>query len=193
MSKKTGKLAKFRTYYKKKKETPLFVFFEWIRIILIAAVVALLLNCFVIFNAVVPSASMETTIMTGTRMIGNRLAYSFGNGPERGDIVIFKYPDDETQVFVKRVIGVPGDTVEIISGVTYVNGVAIDEPYLTDTPFELDFGPYVVPEGCYFMLGDNRNNSKDSRYWENTFVTEDEILAKAVIKYWPLSEIGLVG
>lgn len=192
VEKKQSKFSKFREYYRSKKDTPLFVFFEWVRIILIAAVVALLLNCFVIFNAIVPSASMETTIMTGTRMIGNRLAYSFGNTPERGDIVIFKYPDDETQVFVKRVIGIPGDTVEIISGVTYVNGEAIDEYYLTETPFELDFGPYEVPEGCYFMLGDNRNNSKDSRYWTNTYVEEDAILAKAVVKYWPLSEIGFV-
>ena len=166
-------------------------FLSWVSVVAIALAVALLLNCFVIINSVVPSSSMETTIMTGSRMFGFRLAYLF-NGPEQGDIIIFRYPDDESQTFVKRVIGVPGDTVEIKAGVTYVNGEVLDEPYLNETPLAADFGPYVVPEDCYFVMGDNRNHSRDARYWTNTYVRKDQILAKAVICYWPLSDFGIL-
>ena len=171
--------------------------FEWVRVIVIAVVAALVLNCFIIINSVVPSGSMESTIMTGSRMFGFRLAYLF-NGPEQGDIIIFKYPVDESQTFVKRVIGVPGDTVEIKGGVTYVNGEVLDEPYLNETPYELDFGPYVVPEDSYFVMGDNRNHSNDARYWTDSngnpinFVTRKQILAKAIICYWPLSDFGIL-
>ena len=164
---------------------------SWVRVLVIAVAVALILNCFIIINSVVPSGSMESTIMSGSRMFGFRLAYMF-DGPQQGDIVIFRYPDDESQTFVKRVIGTPGDTVEIKAGVTYVNGEILDEPYLNETPSALDFGPYVVPEDSYFVMGDNRNHSNDARYWTNTYVTRKQILAKAIICYWPLSDFGLL-
>lgn len=172
-------------------------FLDWVKIILIALAAALVINCFVIINSVVPSGSMEQTIMTHSRMFGFRLSYLF-SGPEQGDIIIFKYPVDEKQIFVKRVIGTPGDVVEIAGGVTYVNGEMLDEPYLNETPEYLDFGPYVVPEDCYFVMGDNRNHSNDSRYWEDeagnavNFVTRKEVLAKAVLCYWPLSRFGIL-
>ena len=166
-------------------------FISWIKVIVIAVAVALILNCFVIINSVVPSSSMESTIMTGSRMFGFRLAYIF-NGPSQGDIIIFRYPDDEKQTFVKRVIGTPGDTVEIIDGVTYVNGEILEEPYLNEEPAKLSFGPYTVPENSYFVMGDNRNHSNDARYWTNTYVTKSEILARAVICYWPLSDFGIL-
>ncbi len=171
-------------------------FFDWIKVILIAVAAAILINCFVIINSVVPSGSMESTIMTHSRMFGYRLAYLFSE-PEQGDVIIFKYPVDEKQIFVKRVIGTPGDTVEIIGGVTYVNGEVLDEPYLNETPYDLDFGPYVVPEDSYFVMGDNRNHSNDARYWEKdghavSFVTREEILAKAVLCYWPLNRFGVI-
>lgn len=165
--------------------------FSWLMVIAIAVAAALILNCFVIINSVVPSSSMESTIMTDSRMFGFRLAYLF-NGPERGDIIIFRYPDNEKQTFVKRVIGCPGDTVEIIGGVTYVNGEALDEPYLNETPKELDFGPYIVPEDSYFVMGDNRNHSNDARYWKKTYVTKKQILAKAILCYWPSDRFGLL-
>lgn len=165
--------------------------FSWLKVIIIAVAVALIINCFIIINSVVPSSSMETTIMTGSRMFGFRLAYLF-NGPEQGDVIIFRYPDDETQTFVKRVIGVSGDVVEIKQGVTYVNGEILDEPYLKETPDSEDFGPYEVPENCYFVMGDNRNHSNDARYWDNTYVSRKQILAKAVICYWPFSEFGTI-
>ena len=166
--------------------------FQWVLVILGAVILAFLIDTFVIVNAQIPSGSMENTIMTGDRVFGNRLAYKFSD-PKRFDIIIFKYPDDESQLFIKRIIGLPGETVEIHDGNIYINGS--DSP-LEDVdikePMEGSFGPYTVPEGCYFIMGDNRNNSRDSRYWENTFVSEDEILGKAVFRYWPLNKLKLL-
>ncbi|XME02847.1 signal peptidase I [Lachnospiraceae bacterium C1.1] len=156
---------------------------EWVAVVVVAVVLAYFVNHFIIVNAIVPSSSMETTIMTGDRVIGNRLAYSFSE-PERGDIIIFKFPDDESKLYIKRLIGLPGETVEIKEGKVFVDGEALDEPYLTVTT-EGTFGPYTVPEGHYFMLGDNRNNSADSRYWNNTYLAREKIVGKAVFKYWP--------
>ena len=166
--------------------------FQWVLVIIGAVILAFLIDTFVIVNAQIPSGSMENTIMTGDRVFGNRLAYKFSD-PKRFDIIIFKHPEDESQLFIKRIIGLPGETVEIHDGNIYINGS--DTP-LEDVdikePMEGSFGPYTVPEGCYFVMGDNRNNSRDSRYWENTFVSEDEILGKAVLRYWPLNEIKLL-
>ena len=163
--------------------------FQWVLVIIGAVILAFLIDTFVIVNAQIPSGSMENTIMTGDRVFGNRLAYKFSD-PKRFDIIIFKYPDDESQLFIKRIIGRPGETVEIHDGNIYINGS--DTP-LEDVdikePMEGSFGPYTVPEGCYFVMGDNRNNSRDSRYWENTFVSEDAILGKAVLRYWPLNKM----
>ena len=164
---------------------------EWVLIIVIALAAALFINFVIIINSVVPSGSMESTIMTNSRMMGLRVTYWFSD-PQQGDIIVFKYPDDPSQNFVKRVIGVPGDTVEIIHGVTYVNGEVLDEPYLNETPLDKNFGPYEVPEGCYFVMGDNRNNSNDARYWKNTYVTRDAVLGKALFVYWPISRIGVL-
>ena len=102
---------------------------------------------------------MEQTIMTGDRVFGNRLAYKTKD-QERFDIVIFKYPDDPSQLFVKRVIGLPGETVNIVDGKVYINDSEepLDDSFCPETP-QGSFGPYEVPEGCYFMLGDNRNHS----------------------------------
>lgn len=156
---------------------------EWVKIIVLAVVGAFLINNFLIINAVIPSASMETTIMTGDRVFGNRLAY-INSEPKYGDIVIFKYPDDESQYFIKRVIGTPGDKVEVIDGVVYINDEQIQEDFLSVTPTG-NFGPYDVPADCYFMMGDNRDNSADSRYWINTYVHKDKILGKAIFRYFP--------
>lgn len=158
---------------------------EWVMVIVVAVIFALFIDLVLIVNAVVPSASMETTIMTGDRIIGNRLAY-INDDPERGDIVIFKYPDHEKELFIKRIIGMPGDTVLIIDGKVYINDstTPLDEPYLTEAPLG-SFGPYTVPEGAYFMLGDNRNNSRDSRFWNQPYVFKDKILGKAFVRYWP--------
>ena len=181
--------------------------FSYVRLIVIVVAVVFLLQTFVIINARIPSESMETTIMTGDHIFGNRLIYNFRD-PERYDIVIFRYPDNEEQLFIKRIIGLPGETVEIRDGQVYING--------SDTPLSDDFCTYDVsddipgtdpgrnteetgggtiyqiPEDCYFMLGDNRDHSKDSRYWDNPFVQRKKILGKAFLRYWPLSRISLI-
>jgi len=143
----------------------------------------LLFRIFILINATIPTESMENTIMRQTRVIGLKCTYWFSE-PQRGDIIVFKAPDDPATPYVKRIIGMPGDTVQIISGVTYINGVIYQESYLAE-PMKGSFGPYVVPEGCYFMMGDNRNYSLDSRYWTNTFLKKADIYGKVFFSYWP--------
>ena len=159
--------------------------FSWIKVIITAVVIALALDFLVIANAVVPTGSMENTVPTGSRIIGLRLYYMFEE-PQRGDIVIFKFPDDEHKDYLKRIIGLPGDTINIIDGKVYINDseTPLDEPYLREEPVG-SYGPYVVPEDSYFMMGDNRNYSNDSRFWETTYVTRDELVARAFIMYFP--------
>ncbi len=161
---------------------------SWIQILVIASLIAFVLNRFIIANSRVPSASMENTIMTHDRVIGSRLSYYFTD-PERGDVIIFYFPDDITEktYYVKRIIGMPGETVDIRDGHVYINGsdTPLDEPYIREemeTPVELH---YEVPEGCYFMMGDNRNYSADSRFWHNTYVKREKIVAKVLFRYFP--------
>ena len=179
------------------KEEPL----NWVKEILsllgtmaIAAVTVFLLKEFVIINAYIPSGSMENTIYPGDRIIGNRLAY-LSEEPKRGDIIIFKYPDDEKQLFVKRVIGLPGEQVTIDDAKIYIGEeqIALEEYYLKEE-WTVANGPYTfeIPEGSYLVLGDNRNNSKDARYWKNTYVEADKILGEAVFRYWPFDSIGML-
>ena len=160
-------------------------FMEYLKMIIFVVVVVLVVNNFLLINAKIPSESMEQTIMTGDRVFGNRLAYLFDK-PERFDIVIFKYPDHEKELFIKRIIGMPGETVEIRDGKVYIDGAKepLDDSFTPEEPLG-DYGPYVVPEDSYFMLGDNRNYSKDSRFWNNPYVAEDKILGKAVLRYFP--------
>lgn len=160
---------------------------SWLKTIVFAVILALLINKFVIVNATVPTGSMETTIMPNDRIVALRLSYVFGE-PQRGDIAVFKYPDDHSgeTLYVKRVVGLPGETLEIKEGHVYINGEineSVDE-HIKET-YIGDYGPYTIPENCYFMMGDNRNNSLDSRFWENKFVEEDDILGKVIFKYFP--------
>ena len=159
-----------------------------IKIFLSACIIAFLFSHFVIMNAQVPTGSMISTIMEGDRLIGFRLSYLF-NDPKRGDIVIFKYPDNEKENYVKRIIGVPGDVIQIENNIVYVNGEAIDEPYLYEPMTgNIASRTYIVPEDCYFMMGDNRNGSFDSRMWTNTYVSRDKILAKVIFRYYSGAE-----
>lgn len=170
--------------------------------IIIALVIAMLLKTFVFANAVVPTGSMLNTIQLGDKVIASRLAY-VTNDPERYDIIIFKYPDDyydkgETTYFVKRVIGLPGETVRIQNGIVYVtkvgdkNPTKIDDSFVTNCIPIGDFGPYEVPEDSYFVLGDNRNNSEDSRYWRHTYVDKDLIIGKVKYRYYPFNTMGKI-
>lgn len=157
--------------------------FDWLKTLFIAFVAAIILQNTVVASAKVPTGSMETTVMTGSRIIVNRLAYLSGE-PKRGDIVTFYYPDDGKTIYLKRIMGLPGETIEGIDGIVYINGTALEEDY-TEEKLLIDFGPFTVPEDSYFMLGDNRNNSLDSRYWENPYVEKDEIIGKAEFIFYP--------
>ena len=184
---------------------------SWVEVIVVAVALALFIDNVIIINATVPSGSMEKTIMTGDRVLGTRFSYWFSE-PRRGDIVVFKYPIDEAlgknTKFIKRIIGLPGETVEIMDGVVYINGEALQEDYIngpwTD---ENDGFQFHVPEGEYLMLGDNRNNSSDSRWWARiaiskglasdmeeaeafSYVPRKKILGKAYVRYWPITQIG---
>ena len=159
---------------------------SWIQIIVIAAVVAFVLNNFLIANSRVPTGSMENTIMTGDRVIGSRLSYRFGE-PKRGDVIIFHWPDDEKMLFVKRIIGMPGDKVTIRDGHVYLNDseTPLEEPYIQEPMVVEPEKTFQVPECAYFCMGDNRNESMDARYWKNSYVYKNKILAKVLFRYWP--------
>lgn len=168
--------------------------FSWIFSFALAFLVAFLVKNYLIINADVPTGSMENTIMPGDRLVGNRLAY-WHDEPERGDVVIFHYPDNEEELFVKRVIGLPGETVSIEDGKIYIDGstTPLEEDYLKEE-WTVETGPFLfeVPEGSYLVLGDNRNDSWDARYWSNTYVEKDKILGEAVLIYFPFSDFGKV-
>ena len=121
--------------------------------------------------------------MTGDRIIINRLAY-INETPQRGDIISFSFPDNESETFLKRIIALPNEKIEGKDGIIYINDEALTNDYTPIVSYD-DFGPYTVPENCYFVMGDNRTNSYDSRYWEHKFVTKDKIVGKAIIKYYP--------
>ena len=217
----------------KKKPNKLKETIDFLIPIIAAVIIAALLKTFVFANAVVPTGSMISTINEDDRIIASRLAYK-SDGPERYDIIMFKYPDDEDTTFVKRVIGLPGETLEVINGVARItskNGKTIEtdqsfvnpeevpsgnagpfyipemgEEITTDGSFcyaengmtvgttaflskyctKSDSGIYTVSENLYFTLGDNRNNSMDSRHWSNKYVSEDKIMGKVIFKYYPV-------
>lgn len=165
---------------------------SWVVTIAAAVALALFLNRVILINATIPSGSMENTIMEDDRLLGLRLAYR-SHDPQRGDIIIFKYPDKEEENYIKRIIGLPGETVDIRDAKIYINGsdTPLDEPYLKEK-WVIETGPYhfEVPENSYLVLGDNRNNSLDARYWNNTYVSRDKILGKAWFRYYPFHSIG---
>lgn len=186
---------------------------SWIQIIVAAAVIAFVLNTFIIANSEVPTGSMEKTIMTGSRVIGSRLNYHFTD-PERGDVAIFIFgwqcpvcghdfegekvptcPYCESEIgrkgrtiyYVKRIIGIPGDTIDIQDNQVYLNGseTPLSEPYLAEPMNTGETFHFEVPEGHYFMMGDNRNYSQDARYWQNHYISKNKIIAKVIFEYFP--------
>lgn len=163
---------------------------EWIKAIVIALVLALLIRGYIFEPMIVPTGSMIPTIQINDRILVNKYIYRFKD-LSRGDVVVFKYPDDQKQTFVKRLIGVGGDVIEIKDGILYLNGKEIDEPYLNEVMLG-DFGPYEVPKDHFFMMGDNRNNSKDSRLWYHKFVPRSNIVGKATYCIWPFHRIGKI-
>jgi signal peptidase I len=135
----------------------------------------------------VDGASMEPTLVSGEYVIINRLSYRLGS-PQRGDIIVFHFPRDPKEEYIKRLIGLPGDEVEVKNGAVYVNGQLLDESYLN---VKMDYyGTWRIPAGQLFVLGDNRNNSSDSHDWGT--VPMDYVVGKAVLVYWPPPAWGLI-
>ena len=158
----------------------------------IIASVALALMLFfgvqtIIESRVVEGSSMEVNLHDGQRLIVVKAAYWFGE-PQRGDVVIFTHPLDAERTLVKRVIGLPCEQIEIKDSIVYINGSPLEEPYVkgTTNPFYMT----EVPEGCYFVMGDNRQASSDSRSWG--FLPEENIIGRAWLLYWPLEDWHLI-
>ncbi|WZL81712.1 signal peptidase I [Vallitaleaceae bacterium 9-2] len=158
---------------------------SWTKVIVFAMTLAYVINHLVIINAYVPSQSMENTLQVKDRLIANRLAYLF-NEPKRGDVVIFEFDQDgEEKHYVKRLIGLPGDIVNIREGNVYVNDQLLKEPYLKEAMDNNEDGNFEVPKGYYFFLGDNRNKSIDGRFWVKPYISKKAVLGKVVLSYYP--------
>jgi len=140
----------------------------------------------------IPSGSMEPTLQINDRLIVSKLSYDFTN-PKRGDVMVFNPPEAVLKQekipdpFIKRVIGLPGDKVEVDSGRVYINGCPLQENYIAAKP-DYHWGPMTVPPNSYLVLGDNRNNSYDGHYWG--FVDRDRIIGKAIYRFWPPERVG---
>lgn len=217
--------------------------FEWLSLIVVAFLIAFFMNNVILTNSYIPTPSMESNLPVGSRLFGFRLNYLFTE-PKRGDVVIFDYgytckscnqmyqKNDEEKCyfcgaldkknkkayFIKRIIGLPGEHIEIKAeytadpamfrelnftnddsnltcGYVYINGEKYEEPYLNEPMLVNNFYrpiDVVVPENSYFLLGDNRNNSEDGRFWPNQFVDFKDIKAKAWFMYWPLYRMGII-
>lgn len=147
----------------------------------------------VFFNTVlmlnyIPSASMEDTLMVHDIILANRLF----DKVERYDIVVFYSPDNPDELMIKRVIGLPGETIVVADGNVYADGVELDESFIREPMEPYGDGIFEVPEDCYFMMGDNRNNSLDSRFWRNKYVPYDNIVSVATCRLFPFTKIGSV-
>ena len=177
---------------KRRKERLLREILEYLLTFFIVALAVLALNRFALINARIPSGSMADTISENDQIFGSRFAYN-KTDPQRFDIIIFRYPDDPSKLFIKRIIGLPGEKVEVRDGKVYINDAAepLDDSFTPERP-EGDAGPYFVPENCYFVMGDNRNHSNDSRFWENKFVDRKAILGKGLFRYWPPDKMGRI-
>jgi len=163
---------------------------EYVQAFAVAIVLAAFIITFIAQSFVVEGSSMEPSLHNRERLLVNKLVYRFRK-PERGDVVVFRYPANPKRRFIKRVIGVPGDEVEVRDGFVILNGMTLDEDYTLDLTYGY-FGPKTVPDGHYFVLGDNRNNSDDSRYPDVGFVPMANIVGKAGLIWWPPQRIGLL-
>ncbi len=161
---------------------------SYLQTVLGAVVLAIIIMTFVARAFTVDGPSMQPTLYSGEKLIVDRLSYRL-HTPMAGDLVVFRFPADPTLFYIKRLVGVPGDVVEIAEGTVYVNGVPLHEDY-TAEPVLGAFGPCVVPPDHYFVLGDNRNNSEDSRSIRVGFVPANSIIGRALWRYWPLSRAG---
>jgi len=181
---------------------------ENVKTIVYAGLIALVVRTFAFEPFNIPSGSMLPTLDIGDYLFVAKYSYGysrysfpfgwppfsgriFGSLPHRGDVAVFKYPPDPSIDYIKRIIGLPGDSIEIQDGTVYVNGRVLDEPYVPEKYRDhVSVQRETVPPGKYFVLGDHRSSSNDSRVWG--FVDRKEIYGKAVFVYWPLDKIGRV-
>jgi len=175
----------------KNKKTIKAEIYEWVKSIVIAFLLSLLIRATTIEAFGTPTGSMQPTIGTADRMLGEKISYHFRN-PHRGEIIVFVPPPQATTQkikFLKRVIGLEGDTIEVKNSKVYVNDKSLTEPYLKEVPL-YDFSKIKVPKGYLFVLGDNRNNSADSHIW--VFVPRQNVVAHIIFRYWPPRRIGVL-
>ena len=158
-------------------------------IYIVFAVIVLILFQTVFMLSFIPSSSMEHTIEVNSVVFSTRYDVQ-EEDLERYDILVFVAPDNPEITYIKRLIGLPGETIEVKEGKVYADGVELDSSFTKDTQRTGVDGVYEVPKGCYFFLGDNRGNSKDSRYWDNPYVPVDDIQAKAKCILFPFSDVG---
>ena len=177
---------------KKEKQGGVMVFIkDVISIILMAALISVVLKTFIVDTRSIPTESMYPTIYISDRVILSKLSYIGDKTPKRGDIIVLMPPAElgMNSDLLKRVIGLPGEIVEVKDNYVYIDGKPLSEDYLAAQPAYF-MEPVIVPEGCYFLLGDNRNNSLDSHLWRNQFVPMSDIKGKAVYRYWPIDRFG---
>ena len=158
-----------------------------IYVILVVIFIVLFQTVFML--SFIPSSSMEGTIRTNSVVFSTRYDVD-EEDLERYDILTFIAPDDPEITYIKRLIGLPGETIEVKEGKVYADGVELDDSFIKDFQNQVGDGIYTVPEGCYFFLGDNRNNSKDSRFWDNPYVPIEDIKAKAKFIIFPFPDAG---
>jgi len=159
---------------------------DWVISILIAVALALFIRYFIVELYLVEGPSMRPTLVNSERLVVNKFIYYFKT-PERGEILVFKYPRDPSRDFIKRVVGVAGDTIEVRQGQVFRNGELLDEPYILEMT-RGNFPASKVPEGHLFAMGDNRNNSEDSRSRAVGFVPVNMVKGKAILVFWPPSQ-----
>lgn len=161
---------------------------ELLEVVVISVGIAAFLITFVVQAFYIPSKSMEPTLEPGDRILVNKFIYRFQE-PQRGEVIVFKFPLDPRRDFIKRVIGLENEKVEIKEGILYIDDQQIEQPYLKET-FPGSYGPYQVPPNHLFVLGDNRTNSEDSRFWGA--LPRENVVGKAMVIYWPLFRASVV-
>lgn len=166
---------------------------EMFKTLALAGLLAFGIRTFIAEARYIPSGSMEPTLQINDHLMIEKVSYHLQK-PERGDIVVFNPTDalkqeNYHQAFIKRIIGLPGDTVEVKGGHVYINGKVITEDYIKEVP-KYNYGPQIVPDDQYLVLGDNRNNSYDSHLWG--FVPRENLIGKAFVRFWPLNRVGTI-